>query len=224
MADPRRGVPPLTVVEGARNSGKASSSERGRTGVPFAAHDLDWSILMARAQNGDADAYRCLLGEITPYVRSLAARQHRDPGDVEDAVQDVLLTVHAVRQTYDPTRPFGPWLLTIANRRLVDRLRRLQRLKSREAAFTAEHETFPAARANMDTEISARRELAAALEGLPVGQRRAIRLLKLEELSLKEAAAASGMSVAALKAATHRALRNLRKKLSIGATTRDHDA
>lgn len=215
MSNSRSRLPPLTVVEDARTGDNTAGREqRGSRGTPPAADDLEWSILMARAQSGDGEAYRRLLEAVTPYLRSLAARRHRDPSDAEDAVQDILLTMHAIRQTYDPTRPFGPWLVTIAKRRLVDRLRHQGRLRSRETALTAEHETFPAAQANIDTEISDRRELETALEGLPAGQRQAIRLLKLEELSLKEAAAASGMSIAALKVATHRAVRNLRKILS----------
>src|SRR5215510_14890859 len=84
---------------------------------------LDWSICMACAHAGNREAYRRLLEEITPYVRSLAARRIPNRADVEDVVQDVLLTVHAVRHTYDPLRPFGPWLVAIANRRIVDGLR-----------------------------------------------------------------------------------------------------
>jgi RNA polymerase sigma-70 factor (ECF subfamily) len=79
---------------------------------------------MARAQSGDRQAYRRLLDEITPYLRSLAVKSHRDPRDIEDTVQDVLLSVHSIRHTYDPARPFGPWLVAIAHRRIVDRLRR----------------------------------------------------------------------------------------------------
>jgi RNA polymerase sigma-70 factor (ECF subfamily) len=169
---------------------------------------------MARAQGGDAVAYRHLLEEVTPYLRSLAARRHSDACDIEDAVQDVLLTVHAIRNTYDPTRPFGPWLVAIANRRFVDRLRHQGRVKSRETPLTAVHETFPGHQTNVDAGISDRRTLEGAVEKLPPGQRQAIRLLKLEEMSLKEAAAASGTSIASLKVATHRALRNLRKMLS----------
>ncbi len=168
---------------------------------------------MARAQDGDGDAYRRLLEEVTPYLRSLAALRHRDPSDAEDAVQDILLTIHAIRQTYDPTRPFRPWLVTIANRRLVDRLRRQGRLRSRETSLTSEHETFPGHQTNLDQEVSYRHELRA-LDNLPPGQRQAIRLLKLKEMSLKEAAIATGLSVTALKGATHRALKNLRKMLS----------
>ena len=102
------------------------------------ARGVDWAILMAHAQSGDQDAYRRLLEEITPYVRSLAFTSHRDPADIEDSVQDVLLTVHAVRHTYDPTRPFGPWLVAIAHRRATDRLRRQGRTTARETPLTEE--------------------------------------------------------------------------------------
>jgi RNA polymerase sigma-70 factor, ECF subfamily len=181
--------------------------------------DIDRSILMARAQAGDGEAYRRLLDEITPFLRRLAARRHREPSDAEDAVQDILLTLHAVRNTYDSSRPFTPWLVAIANHRLVDRLRRQGRLRAREAPLAAEHETFPAERTNLDNEISDRRQLREALETLPAGQRQAIQLLKLEELSLKEASAATGMSVMALKVATHRAMKALRKLIPGGSKT-----
>ena len=57
-------------------------------------------------------------------------------------MQDVLLTVHMVRHAYDPSRPFGPWLVAIANRRIIDRLRRQTRQKTREIELSPEHEAF----------------------------------------------------------------------------------
>lgn len=202
---------PLTLVsqtarvqQGELRTPDGSSGSPGERGV-------DWSILMAHAQSGDQHAYRRLLAEIAPYVRSLSAKCHRDARDIEDSVQDVLLAVHAVRHTYDPTRPFGPWLVAIANRRITDRLRRQGRSAARETPMTDEHETFAAPEANYEEAASAERALREAIERLPQGQRDAIRLLKLQELSLKEAASVSGMSVAALKVATHRAMKNLRK-------------
>ena len=173
----------------------------------------DWSALMARSQDGDRDAYRVLLKQIEPYVRSIAARCFNRAADTEDAVQDVLLTVHAVRHTYDPKRPFAPWLVAIANRRIIDRLRRHARQKAREVELSAEHETFAEAPANFDHTISAERALAGAIDKLPPDQREAIRMLKLKEMSLKEASQASGRSIVALKVATHRAIRNLRQLL-----------
>ena len=168
---------------------------------------------MTRAQDGDRAAYRTLLEDLTPYIRSIAGRCFKEPSDVEDAVQDVLMTVHTVRHAYDPKRPFGPWLLAIANRRIIDRLRSQTRQKAREIALSAEHETFSGVPANLgqaNVDVAA---LGEAIERLPPEQRQAIRMLKLSEMSLKEAAAASGRSIAALKVATHRALKNLRGML-----------
>lgn len=207
----RASARPLTLVSAAAPVPEAATRERASSVTDASARALDWSILMAHAQAGEQDAYRRLLEEITPYVRSLAAKCHRDTRDIEDSVQDVLLTVHAIRHTYDPKRPFGPWLVAIANRRIADRLRRHGRVASRETPLTEEHETFSDPGANHQATMSTARTLEQAIERLPHGQREAIRLLKLQEMSLKEAASASGMSVAALKVATHRAMKNLRR-------------
>jgi RNA polymerase sigma factor (sigma-70 family) len=175
----------------------------------------DWSGLMARAQDGDRHAYRALLEDMTPYLRAMAARRFKEPSDAEDAVQDVLLTVHAVRHTYDPGRPFGPWLAAIANRRIIDRLRRHIRARSREIELSDQHETFSSDAANLhfDDASADSAALHAAIATLAPDQRVAINLLKLKEMSLKEAALASGRSVSALKVAVHRAIKSLRKRL-----------
>jgi len=186
----------------------STASDNKRTGG-----QSDWSTLMVRAQDGDRDAYRSLLKEIEPYVRSIAGRCFNRQTDAEDVVQDVLLTVHSIRNTYDPKRPFGPWLLAIANRRIIDRLRRHTRQKAREIELSAEHETFPDDPANLDSTISAEIALVGAIDKLPPDQREAIRMLKLNEMSLKEASQTSGRSIAALKVATHRAVKNLRRLL-----------
>ena len=211
----RRHIPPLALAESPPSADRGfSHSEVSFDTAATSARDTDWSILMARAQGGNSEAYRRLLEQVTPYVRSLAMRLSRDPSDVEDAVQDVLLTVHAIRHTYDPSRPFGPWLVAIAHRRIVDWLRRRGRTRSRETAIEPSHETFPALRTNIDEAGSDRRALRAAVESLPPAQRQAIKLLKLQEMSLKEAAAVSGISIASLKVATHRALKRLRRMLA----------
>ncbi|MFM0758115.1 sigma-70 family RNA polymerase sigma factor [Paraburkholderia strydomiana] len=201
--------PALSIVRNAHDATQADHPPETAETRPDGT--LDWSILMAHAQAGDRDAYRRLLEAITPYLRALASRQIGNRSDVEDTVQDILLTLHTVRQTYDPTRPFGPWLITIASRRIVDGMRRQGRRGAHEAPLDPDHETFQAAEANLQEDAVDATMLRDAVEQLPVGQRDAIRMLKLEEMSLKEAAAASGMSIAALKVATHRALKNLRR-------------
>lgn len=173
----------------------------------------DWGLLMARAQTGDRAAYRALLHEISPWLRHIASARFRARADIEDSLQDILLTLHAIRHTYDPARPFKPWLMAVAKRRIVDRLRTNIRRGARETNLQPEHETFAAPETNSIEAESEARTLRDAVSQLPEAQRQAVTMLKLEEKSLAEASAATGLSIAALKVSSHRALKNLRKLL-----------
>jgi RNA polymerase sigma-70 factor (ECF subfamily) len=173
-------------------------------------------LLMERAQAGDQDAYGALLTVITHRVRRIVRRRRGflGPDAVEDLVQDVLLSVHAVRATYDSSRPFAPWLFAIVRHRLADAARRDARAGAREVSIEDTGVTYDDVAANTSSETAGDVEaLAQAVAALPAGQRQAIELLKLRELSLKEASAASGQSVGALKVATHRAMTALRRAL-----------
>jgi len=165
---------------------------------------------MARAQEGDGSSYRTLLLAIVPYARAVAARTMRERADVEDTVQDVLVTLHRVRHTYDPARPFRPWLLAIIRHRVLDRLRAQGRRSVWETGWVPEAETIAARPANTEDMIWDGPALHVAIASLPAGQRQAIEMTKLREMSLQEASAASGMSVGALKVAVHRGMARLR--------------
>lgn len=173
--------------------------------------DRAWALLMVAAQAGDGVAYDRLLRGVTPFIRALARRHCRNPSDLEELVQDTLLTLHRVRHTYDPGRPFSPWLAAIASRRSIDGLRRRLRLARYEVADATAHETFVDAAANNDVEqLRSAEEVGDLLRLLPARQRQALEALKLKEMSLAEASVASGQSVGALKVNSHRALKALR--------------
>ena len=114
-----------------------------------------WSRLMRAAQDGDRPDYRRLLVEVAPFIRALARRRLRDEDAVEDVVQDVLLSLHRVRHSYDPRRPFTPWLAAIASRRTIDALRRRGRIAAREASDPRAYETFADPAANKEAEAGA---------------------------------------------------------------------
>jgi RNA polymerase sigma-70 factor (ECF subfamily) len=178
--------------------------------------DRALALQMRAAQAGDAHAYADLLQTITPRLRRIIQSRRRflQPADVEDLVQEVLLSLHAVRGTYDPERPFMPWLLAITHNRLADAARLYARRHAHEKQDERSSVTFADENANMEGEIYGDPgALRHAIEGLPPGQREAIEMLKLREMSLKEAAAVSGTSVGALKVSVHRAMATLRKAL-----------
>lgn len=169
---------------------------------------------MAAAQAGDARAYDRLLRAILPLLRAIARRRIANPAEAEDAVQDALLTIHTLRDSYDPARPIRPWLAAIAERRAIDRLRRHGRRGGRETPIDPWTETLAAPATNTAEENLDAADLRRAIATLPPAQRSALRLAKLEDLSLAEASARSGMSVGALKVATHRAIRTLRRRFA----------
>ena len=116
----------------------------------FPSPDEHLARLMARAQQGDSVAYVTLLRAITPRVRQLvrARRGFFGDSDVEDVVQEVLLSVHTVRATYDPARPLMPWLSAIVRHRLADAGRRHVRQGAHEIGVDDLDVTFQAPAAN----------------------------------------------------------------------------
>lgn len=172
-----------------------------------------WSELLAEAQRGDGAAYRLFLASVTPYVRTLARKRSWSEDMAEDVVQDVLLTVHRIRHTYEPGRPVKPWLAAITVRRSIDATRRHGRTGAREVHNELAYETFADPQANWEEAGDPARTLARMTSGLSPGQKEAVELVKLKEMSLAEASAASGQSVASLKVNVHRAIKKMRLKL-----------
>jgi RNA polymerase sigma-70 factor (ECF subfamily) len=177
------------------------------------------AALMVAAQDGNAVSYQRLLRACLPLIGSVARGQGVPADRVDDVIQDVLLTVHRVRHTYDPARAFTPWLRAIAQRRAIDALRSHGRQRTREihAPLAYESHPDPAATAVHTLEQSdGAHGLRAAVAALPEGQRQAVEELALRERTLEEAAASTGRSKGALKVNLHRALKALRAQLAKG--------
>jgi RNA polymerase sigma-70 factor, ECF subfamily len=160
---------------------------------------------MEQVQRGDDDAYRTLLDDIAP---SLAAflRSRAPTADLEDVYQEVLLAVHRVRHTYDPRRPFEPWLFAIARFVAVSYFRRQVRVR-REVIVEITPDVA------VGDEGPGTHQIAEALRGLSPTEREAIRLLQVEGLSFEQAAARMGTTPGAAKVRGHRAYKALRRLL-----------
>lgn len=178
--------------------------------------DMRRSNQMAAAQAGDRRAYEALLRDCVPFVKAIARRQGVPLDRCDDVLQDVLLTIHRARHTYDPRRSFTAWLRVITERRAVDLLRRVHRHDRRELHVPLAFEAYPdegADPARGVTNADASGRVKDALAALPPGQREAVEVLVLKEQSLAEAATETRRSKVALKVNLHRALKALRRKL-----------
>jgi RNA polymerase sigma-70 factor (ECF subfamily) len=173
--------------------------------------------LMIGAQRGDVLSYGELLRELAPWIaRFVRLRQpYLTRETVEDVTQEILISLHSVRATYDAARPFLPWLKTIARNRIIDEARRYYRSDAHEVRAGTPPERPIVETTNPSHETYADRAiLSAAIRKLPPKQRKAIQLLKIEEMSLIEAQRVTGMSIGSLKVAVHRGIKSLQKLLA----------
>ncbi|MFN4240917.1 MAG: sigma-70 family RNA polymerase sigma factor [Erythrobacter cryptus] len=165
------------------------------------ADEASLARLMAMSQQGDRQAYAALLAACDRWLRGYFSRRIA-PSSLDDLVQETLIALHTKRASWDPARPFLPWLAAIARYRWVDHLRRLYRDETQ--ALNAEisgNDAEPA--------IAARLSLERLLALLPAGQARAIALVKIEGRSIAEASRATGQSESLVKVNIHRGLRKL---------------
>jgi RNA polymerase sigma-70 factor (ECF subfamily) len=160
---------------------------------------------MQAANAGDSRAYRLLLEALTPFLCALARRGFARAGlsgcDVEDVVQETLLTIHLKRQTWDMDQLFTPWVRAIARNKLIDHLRR--RGNRTELPIADFAEILPAE--PVADELSPR-EAERLLSVLGGRQQEIVRAICVEGASVKEAAAKFGISEGATRVALHRGL------------------
>ena len=162
---------------------------------------------MLASLNGDAAAYRKLLDELSVYLRAYYRRRLTDGGaDADDLMQETLMAVHSRRASYDPTQPFTAWAYAMARYKFVDHLRK-SRVRAAVSLDVCEDNLFAA---NEQEQAEAARDVERMLSSLPARQREAIRLTRVEGLSIEEAASRTGQSATATKVGIHRGLKRLR--------------
>lgn len=168
----------------------------------------DLSALMRLARQGDDAAYRRLLAQVSIWLRAVVRRglasAGRGPAESEDIVQEVLLAVHLKRETWDPSRPIGPWLRAIARYKLADHLRR----RGFHDHLDIE-EWSNAPELAVEVEASDAIDSTRMLTSLPERQRTIVQEISLEGHSAADVAARLGMSEGAVRVALHRALKAL---------------
>ena len=167
--------------------------------------------LLVRGLDGDAAAYHQFLKALSAHLRAyFRKRLFQRPDEVEDLVQETLLAVHNQRHTYRTDQPLTAWVHAIARYKLVDLLRSRSSREALTDPLDDELEVFAASDSDA---ADAKKDLNKLLAGLPERQRLPIVHVKLEGLSVVEAAQLTGMSVSAIKIGVHRGLKALAAKV-----------
>lgn len=172
-------------------------------------YEAELRALMTASLEGDAVAYRTLLDRLSQrlraYYKNRLMRIGRDAAEAEDLMQEALIAIHTRRQTYDRAEPLTPWVYAIARYKLIDHLRQT-RAATTDVPIEDANEIM-ARNDNLDVESSL--DLNRLLGQLPDKVQRAIRYVKLDGLSVADAAVRCGMSESAVKVNVHRGLKAL---------------
>jgi RNA polymerase sigma-70 factor (ECF subfamily) len=176
---------------------------------------------LRRCAEGDERAYREIVERYQRQVYSIALRMVRSAEDAEDLTQEAFVRMFRAIDRYDPTRPFGAWLMTIASRLCIDHLRR-RRLKTisifrQEPGSTEERQIELEDPGLLPEEVTSHREeehrAQALIDSLPPHYRIVVMLRHQQDLSYDEIAEALRLPLGTVKARIHRARALLKHRL-----------
>lgn len=172
--------------------------------------EADLHATWLEALAGDAPSYQAVLTRLSGHLRLFLRRRLRDkPEDVEDLVQEILLSIHQKRHTYNPKQPLTAWVYAIARYKLIDHLRAQARHDDKNDPMDDWHDQLWMV--STDDADASKAHLTHMLSQLPDKQRLPIEHTKLEGHSVAEAALLTGQSESAVKVNIHRGLKALAK-------------
>lgn len=167
--------------------------------------------LMKLSLSGDKNAYAELLRESSRFLRPFLAKRLASASEVDDVLQETLISIHKARHTYDGNRPYKPWAYAISTFRLQDYFRAHYADQLHHAVDLSEMENNlqdPVTKSDFTYE-----SISGEVQKLPVKQADILRMLHQEGYTAKEVAEKIGMTESAVKVSAHRAYKVLRKKL-----------
>lgn len=172
-----------------------------------------------QAQEGDDEAFGRLVETFQAPVYNLCLRMLGDPAEAEDAAQEAFLRAYRAFGRYDPDRPLVTWLLTIASRHCLDRLRRRRpEVPFDPVLHPGEEGPGP------EAQWAAREEqerVHALIARLRPAERAVLVLRYWYDLPLAEIGQALGLSEAAVKSRLHRARREMARLWHEAAAVRE---
>jgi RNA polymerase sigma-70 factor (ECF subfamily) len=196
----------------------ARSFGQGREKVTLCKHGTrvtekadNLEALMRKSLNGDKRAYAEILQETTRFLRPFLAKRLSFTNEVDDLLQEILISIHKARHTYDGNRPYRPWVYAIARFRLQDHLRAHYADQLHHADDLSEMEEF--LREDVTESAISYESISGEIQKLPEKQAVILKLMHQEGYTAKEIAEKIGMNESAVKVAAHRAYKILRRRL-----------
>lgn len=182
----------------------------------FGEHDskLDQQTELTRlfclGRSGDTSCYRQFLTEIAHLLRR-KIRHCIAESDVEDVLQETLISIHKASHTFEGARPLMPWLYAIANFRINDYLQRHYSHTQNETDIAEFADSLVAQPSDNDTES----EALSWLANLSERNQAIFKLVFIDGYTMKEAAKAFDMKESAVKVMIHRQIKHIRHQIGV---------
>lgn len=157
---------------------------------------------------GDGAAYANFLNQLSPILRRVIGLKV-PLADVEDVLQDVLISIHKARHTYDGERPLMPWVMAITSFRITDYLRKTYSQMRHQQVDIADYENILESVTETHGESESIDEM---LSGIGPREQNIIALMHVEGYTAKEVGSQLGMQESAVKVAAHRAMKRIRER------------
>jgi RNA polymerase sigma-70 factor, ECF subfamily len=180
-------------------------------------HSSDLDALLRRVARRDADAFAALYDHTRTRVYGLVTRVLRDSGYSEETTQEVYLEVWRTAHAYDSAKGSAlSWLMTMAHRRAIDRVRAEQSAAQRESRYGAATLDLPRdVVAESAIAADERRRVVECLDGLTDIQRQCIEMAYYGGLTYTEVSQRLSANLSTIKSRMRDALRGLRNCLGV---------
>jgi RNA polymerase sigma-70 factor (ECF subfamily) len=194
---------------------RAAVTGGARPGGPEAAPADDLAPLLTRVARGDQAAFAALYDSAAGLVFGAVRRIVRDPGQSEEVTQDVLLEVWRTAARFDTRRGSGlAWMMTMAHRRAVDRIRSEQAAAARERRAGQDGPGYDAVTEEVEARIDAQR-VRRCLDSLTDLQRESVTMAYYGGHTYREVASLLAVPVGTVKTRMRDGLIRLRDCLGV---------
>ncbi len=182
------------------------------TYLEMSAEDLETRLrlLYLESMKGNKASYELFLELCSVLIKRYLLKlggKFAEPQSIEDLLQEVLISLHEKKHTYQIEKPLLPWIYAITRHRYID----FYRSKKRKPGMVALEDVEGMLESPASEQVHSMDEV---LEFLTPKQKEMLMLIKVEGQSYDEAAKALSMNVSAVKVAVHRIIKGLKGKVN----------
>ena len=169
------------------------------------------TALFCAGQSGDITSYNQFLQQISPILYRIVAKK-MPLSDIEDVLQEILISLHRARHTYDGGRPLMPWVFAIAQFRINDHLRKLYAQPQDTVDIDAMAEILGS---DVTKSYEDNESVEELLKDTPDREKKILTMMYVEGRTAKETAQRMEMNESAVKVSAHRAIKKIRESFGI---------